>query len=155
MTPLERKARDLRDVIQDIMQQFRVVDGAFAHGPHAELSLQELRVVEYLGDSGPRIMSELADFLLLAVNSVTSIVDNLETRGLARRQRSEHDRRKVQVELTERGRKLYAEAVEAKLQCFRAMLGALTTEEQDIYLVLMRKIARAGRSQVDSIGTSA
>jgi hypothetical protein len=33
MTPLERKARDLRDVIQDIMHQFRVVDGAFAHGP--------------------------------------------------------------------------------------------------------------------------
>jgi hypothetical protein len=34
------------------------------------------------------------------------------------------------------------------LQLFRSMLGPLTIDEQEILLVLFRKIARVGREQV-------
>jgi len=148
MKGLDRKAKDLRDVVQDIMYQFRVVDGACANGPHADLSTQELRLLEHLGDRGPRMMRELAEFLLLAVNSVTSTVDNMEAKGLVRRKRSEEDRRVIEVELTEHGRAVYADAVQAKLRFLRCLLAALTEEEQEIYMVLMRKIARAGQTQL-------
>src|SRR5215475_6936405 len=98
MSPLDRRAADLRDAVQDIMKQFQCVNAAAANGPHVELNMQELRVVEFIGNEGPKMMRELAEYLALAVNSVTSIVDGLEHKGLVRRQRSEEDRRVVRVE---------------------------------------------------------
>jgi DNA-binding MarR family transcriptional regulator len=148
MSPLDRKAADLRDLVQEIIRQFEIVDEAICHRPHTELSGQELRLVEYLGDVGPKIMRELAAFLALAVNSVTSIVDNLETKRLVRRQRSAEDRRVVRVELTEAGQAAYDAALREKTQFLRKMLAVLTEDEQEIFMVLFRKIARSGRSQV-------
>jgi DNA-binding MarR family transcriptional regulator len=153
MSTLDRRAADLQEIVQDIVKQFQLVNAAAANGPHLELKVQELHVVELLGDEGPHIMRELAQYLGVAVNSMTSIVDNLESKGLVRRQRSDEDRRVIRVELTDSGREIYQSLVEVKLRLFRSMLGALTSDEQEIFLVLFRKIARAGRSQVRQIAS--
>ena len=123
-----------------MLKQFQSVNAAAANGPHAELNIQELRVVEFLGDEGPHIMRELATFLNVAVNSVTSIVDNLEKKGLVRRVRSEEDRRIIRVELTDAGRLIHQDALDVNMQLFRTMLRALSSEEQKIFLLLIRKI---------------
>jgi MarR family 2-MHQ and catechol resistance regulon transcriptional repressor len=151
MTPFDRNVTALRDLVGDIVQQSRVMDEASADGPHAELSMKEMLVIEHLGDKGPRMMKEVAEYLLLAVNSVTTLVDNLEARGLVQRQRSEEDRRKVHVTLTESGQQVYTAALEDKVRCLRNMLAALTEDEQEIFLVLFRKIARAGWAQVQQM----
>src|SRR5579884_2634768 len=155
MTTLDRRAADLQEVVQDILKQFQSVHAAAANGPHVELNMQELRLVEFLGNEGPRMMRELDEYLTVAVNSVTSIVDNLERKELVRRHRSEQDRRVVRVELTDPGREVYQSLVEVNLRLFRSMLGALTEDEQEIFMVLFRKIARAGRTQVRQIASSA
>ena len=155
MTTLDRRAADLQEVVQDILKQFQSVNAAAANGPHAELNMQELRVVEFLGNEGPRMMRELAEHLTVAVNSMTSIVDSLEKKGLVQRHRSEEDRRVIRVELTDPGREVYQSLVEVNQRLFRSMLGALTQDEQEIFMVLFRKIARAGRSQVPHIASSA
>ena len=155
MKPLDRRAADMQDVVRDILKQFQSVNAAAANGPHVELNMQELRVVEFLGNEGPRMMRELAEHLTVAVNSMTSIVDNLERKQLVRRQRSEEDRRVIRVELTDAGRDIHQSLVEVNLRLFRSMLGVLTEDEQEIFMVLFRKIARAGRSQVHQIASSA
>lgn len=155
MTTLDRRAGDLQEVVQDILKQFQCVNAAAANGPHVELNMQELRLVEFLGNEGPRMMRELAQYLTVAVNSVTSIVDNLERKSLVRRHRSEEDRRVIRVELTDSGDEIYQSLVEVNLRLFRSMLGALTEDEQEILLVLFRKIARAGRCQVRKMASSA
>jgi len=149
---LDKKAADLQDVMQDIMKQFKCADVAAASGPHAELNMRELQIVELLGNDGPRMMREVADFLNVAVNSVTTIVDSLESKTLVHRNRSDQDRRIVRVELTDGGRAVYKEAREMKFRMLRSMLGALTEEEQDIFMVLFRKIARAAQAQVPKAG---
>jgi MarR family 2-MHQ and catechol resistance regulon transcriptional repressor len=154
MSSLDRRVGDLRDLVQEIVRQMQVLDEAAGHGPHLELSCQELRVAEYLGDTGPHIMRELAEHLRLAVNSVTTLVDNLEKKQIVRRQRSTEDRRVVRVELTDEGRAAYHGALREKMQFLRNMLAALTEEEQEILIVLFRKIARAGRSQVQRIASA-
>lgn len=126
-----------------------------ANGPHVELNMQELRVIEFLGNEGPRMMRELAEHLTVAVNTITTIVDGLEKKELAARRRSEEDRRVVHVELTELGDEVYRSLVEVNLRLFRSMLGALTEDEQEIFMVLFRKIARAGRSQIRRMASSA
>ncbi len=147
MSSLLQRAIDLRREIQNIVHEFHQLDAASANSPHLELSMQELRVVEYLGDAGSCMMRELAEYLLVAVNTMTTTVDNLERKNLVRRQRSETDRRIVQVELTEAGKQVYNSAVEEKLRLCRSLLSALNEDEQEIYMVLMRKIARAGKSK--------
>jgi MarR family 2-MHQ and catechol resistance regulon transcriptional repressor len=154
MTTLDRRAADLEELVQDILKQFQTVNAAAANGPHAELNMQELRAVEFLGNEGPRMMRELAEHLAVAVNTMTSIVDGLEKKTIVQRHRSEEDRRVIRVELTDSGREIYQSAVEVNLRLFRSMLGALTADEQEIFLVLFRKIARAGRSQVHQIATA-
>jgi DNA-binding MarR family transcriptional regulator len=155
MTSLDRKATELRHVVKDIINQIHIVNAAAAHGPHAELSARELTLVEHLGDSGPRMMRELAEVLLLAVNSVTSTVDNLERKGMVVRHRSDSDRRVVRVELTDVGQAAYASAVEEKQAFLRSMLEVLNEDEREIFMVLFRKIARAGRTRVESMESSA
>jgi MarR family 2-MHQ and catechol resistance regulon transcriptional repressor len=155
MTSLDRRAADMQEVVQDILKQFQSVNAAAANGPHAVLNMQELRAIEFLGNEGQKIMRELAEHLSVAVNSMTSIVDSLERKQLVCRQRSDDDRRVVRVELTEAGREIYKSSLEANLRLFRSMLGALTEDEQEIFMVLFRKIARAGRAQTNRMAASA
>lgn len=94
-------------------------------------------------------MRALAENLGVAVNSMTNLVDNLEHKGLAHRTRSEIDRRVVHVALTDEGRQVFEAASNAKFQFHRALLSSLTEDEQQILLVLFRKISREGSKQVE------
>ena len=151
MTDLDDRAAEFQALIRDIRNQFKTVNEAAACGPWAELSLQELRVVEQLGGEGPQMMREVSEYLKLAVNSVTGIVDGLEKKDVVRRHRCPNDRRVVRVELTETGRRAYAVSAEMHAKYFRSILATLTDAEQQIFMLLFRKIARAGRSQISQL----
>jgi DNA-binding MarR family transcriptional regulator len=145
---IDQRAAELGLVMEDIVKQFQTAHVAAACGPHAGLNHQELRVLELLGRDGPQMMRVLAEHLSLAVNSITTVIDGLEQKGFAARQRSDEDRRIVLVELTETGTEAYRALKGAKMQFFRSMLQPLTIEEQEIFLVLFRKIARVGRESI-------
>jgi len=145
---LEARANELREVVDAIILQARALEASVVADPDLDLSRPELLAIEILGDSGPSIMRSLAEQLFLAVNSVTTLVDNLERKSLVRRERDSNDRRLVWVHLTEQGRSVYKQNVEERLRLCRALLEALTEDEQEIFLVLNRKIARAARQFV-------
>lgn len=147
MSSVEQRATELRGVFQEVGRQFQAANSALADGLHGTLSNQERRVLDFLGREGPQMMRVLAEYLNLAVNSVTTVADGLEEKRLVRRQRSDEDRRVVRVDLTEYGHKVYREVDSASLQFFQAILDPLTGDEQEILLVLMRKVARMGFSQ--------
>jgi DNA-binding MarR family transcriptional regulator len=88
-------------------------------------------------------MSALAKYLMVAGNTVTSVVDGLERKGFVRRERSPENRRKVWVHLTDAGRAAYAAHLQEHLRMAQVLLSALNADEQQIFLVLMRKIGRA------------
>ncbi|MCC6510064.1 MAG: MarR family transcriptional regulator [Pirellulaceae bacterium] len=137
---LNRRAAEMGEIVREIVTRFESANAAAASGPHTDLTLQETRVVELLGESGGQMMRAVAEYLGLAVNSVTSIADNLERKGLLRRVRSHADRRVVQVELTDAGHKASRSVMNVKAQFHRELLAALTVEEQAILLVLLRKV---------------
>lgn len=137
---LDKRAAELGQVVHEIVKRFEGANVAAANGPHADLTMQETRVVELLGASGGQMMRAVADYLGIAVNSMTSLADNLERKGLLRRIRSEADRRVVHVELTPAGQRASRSVIDVKTKFHREMLTALTEEEQAILLVLLRKI---------------
>ncbi len=146
------KSRNLREIVDEIVRQFQVVDAAVANGPHVELSCQELRVVELLGDEGPRIMREVAGFLRLAVNSVTSLIDHLEAKRIVRRKRSAEAAGSFELTSPTRADRRTRRPARSAWGSSAACCRPSRTRSRDIFIVLFRKIARAGRSQVERNG---
>lgn len=112
-----------------------------ARRDHAALTRQEFRVIHTLGERPAWTMSELARCMAHGMSSLTALIDRLEAKHLVERRRSEEDRRTVHVRLTADGRRHFARLRRQHLGFCRGMLGALATNEQTIFLTLMRKIA--------------
>ncbi len=151
MEGIERRIADFEISIREIIQQFQKLHASLVNAPHVNLGPHDMGTIEYLGESGPQMMRAIAERLGLAVNSVTPIVDSLERKDLVIRTRSESDRRVVNVELTEEGLRAYEQATMLKRQFHLSLLNALTVEEQELLIVLFRKIAREGVKQVSAL----
>ena len=100
----------------------------------------EVKMVEILGAHGPMIMTAIAEQARLSLSTVTGVIDGLVAKKIVKRDRSEEDRRIVQVQLTVEGQKIYEQALEVRLQMVRGMLGALNRDEQEQFVSLFRKI---------------
>mgnify|MGYP003136148997 CR=1 FL=1 len=95
----------------------------------------------------PARMSDLADELHIARRSATSLVDDLEARGLVARGRDPIDRRAVTVAVTVAGRRLVAEAGERRRLATVGMLGALSeTDLRKLRDLLGRVVASSDDS---------
>lgn len=82
-----------------------------------DLSLPQYRILALL-DEGSSASSSLADRLTVSPPSVTSVVDGLVVRGLVLRLPDPSDRRRLNLELTDAGRRMLVDAdasVEARL----------------------------------------
>lgn len=134
--------QELNDAITAIVRAYMVLDTQTATSPTQALTRQELHVIERIGRQGPAIMRELADYLGVAVNTTTTVVNNLEAKQIVCRGRSEENRRKVWVSLTNRGQKVYDAHLSEQFRTAELLLSSLNADEQQIYLVLMRKIGR-------------
>ncbi len=115
--------------------------------PHLqrEFSLTEsqLGVLEALYHLGPLQQGQLCQKILRSGSNVTTVVDNLERGGLVRRERDATDRRIQIVQLTEHGRKVIAEALPVHVARITALLGRLSTDEQDQLGRLCKKLGSA------------
>jgi Transcriptional regulators len=148
MSDLEARAIALKKNMDMISSYFQSLLSASSG---EDLSLQELKVVDFIGQRVSPIMREVAEYMKVAVSTMTGIIDKLEDKNLVKRERDEDDRRIVRVLLTNKGHKLYRAYVENYLKMSRRMLQMLEDEEQVIYLELTKKIA-AGASQFIAFG---
>ncbi|MBW1794098.1 MAG: MarR family transcriptional regulator [Deltaproteobacteria bacterium] len=66
----------------------------------------QLNCLLALYENGPLPASQIAKLIMVKSSTVTGIVDRLELKGLVTRVRNSPDRRVINIELTEAGRKL-------------------------------------------------
>jgi DNA-binding MarR family transcriptional regulator len=103
---------------------------------------QILAVVEGAGE--PLEPSVIAQRLLITTGSVTSLLDNLEKRGLIRRLPHPQDRRKLLVDITPAAQAIVDELLPSLHARERdVMSGALSTNEQRALLRLIAKVQHA------------
>jgi DNA-binding MarR family transcriptional regulator len=107
------------------------------------LSLPDWHVLSTLRNSGSRTPGVLARYLEVSTGAMTSRLDNLEKEGLIRRTPAPEDRRSVVVEITDEGRKKWAEAasIQARKEAFFASV--LTPAEKKRLNALLRKLMLA------------
>lgn len=77
------------------------------HLYNEQLSFGQFAVIEALYHLGSLCQKDLAEKILKTARNITMIVDNLEKRGLVRRERDTDDRRFLNVHLTDAGKKLF------------------------------------------------
>jgi DNA-binding MarR family transcriptional regulator len=90
------------------------------------------RALGVLQRGGPLRLNELAERLRIVPRSATEVVDALEAAGLVERRPDPHDRRAVQVGLTEQGARVgesVRAAREAEVERFFGMLSAGDRED--------------------------
>jgi DNA-binding MarR family transcriptional regulator len=103
---------------------------------------QILAVVEGAGE--PLEPTVIAERLLITTGSVTSLLDNLEKRGLIRRLPHPQDRRKLLIEITPAAQAIVDELLPSLHARERdVMSAALSTREQEELLRLIAKVQRA------------
>lgn len=105
-------ARDIEEVaksVVDFMPQFAdKILSLFPLSPEAvgSLTKSQVRVLMLLREGTGRTATELGEGLGMTKASLTGIVDELESRGLAQRTADADDRRKQRIDLSAPGRKL-------------------------------------------------
>lgn len=125
----------LRRVIRAVDQHSRRL--AHSHGltgPQAVVMQETLR-------AGAITPGELARRISLSQATVTDIVKRLEQRGLLARQRSTNDKRKVVLEVTDKGRELLQAAPPLLQDTFVQRFSRLAEWEQLLLLSSLQRIA--------------
>ena len=119
--------------------------GQHAQQSYAEtgLTASQFGTLETLYHLGPMCQSEIGKKILRSSGNITLVIDNLEKRGLVRREREEGDRRRVSVQLTPEGRKLIARVFPSHAAAITAALSALAPDEQEELARLCKKLGKA------------
>lgn len=112
------------------------------HLADERLTESQFGVLEALHHLGALNQGELCRKILKTGGNLTVVVDNLERRGLVRRERDSGDRRVVNVHLTPAGDELIERVLPRQVQAIVRELGCLTEPEQEQLATLCRKLGR-------------
>jgi DNA-binding MarR family transcriptional regulator len=108
-------------------------------GAAAELSGSELFACNLLGRKRRCTMTELAGECGIALSSMTGVADRLVNKGCVKRSRDQEDRRKVFLELTGKGEKVYQDLLEGEMEMIIRMMDSLEPAEQNALLRVLGK----------------
>lgn len=110
-----------------------------------DLSIATYNVLRILrGSMGQgRTCSQIGGDMVARVPDVTRLIDRLEQRGLAQRERADADRRVVRVHLTSDGLALLKKIDKSLPDFHRAQLGHLSKHEHDTLHKLLAKVRDA------------
>jgi len=106
----------------------------------AGLTVSQFGVMEALYHLGPLSQRELAKKILKSSGNITMVIDNLEKRGLVKRERKAEDRRFYAVQLTIEGRRLIGSIFPRHAAKIVEEMNALTKSEQEELSRICRKV---------------
>lgn len=109
----------------------------------AGLTESQFGVLEALLHLGPLCQRELASKVLKSAGNMTTVVDNLQRRGLVERKREADDRRVVTVSLTGRGEAVIRDAFPRVVTALVGAFSVLTAGEQKQLAALCRRLGTA------------
>lgn len=138
----EKRIQDLTNYLEDIVEYFifKVHDPNSFSCPE-DLNKKEVSVIEVIGKKEPCTMSEVAEGVNLAVSTLTGIIDTLVEKKYVLRERSQKDRRIVNVMLSENGKKVYQSHHDTHIMMSKSILSYLENEEQIEFIRLFKKIS--------------
>ncbi|MFG2025808.1 MarR family winged helix-turn-helix transcriptional regulator [Streptomyces sp. NPDC048825] len=105
-------------------------------------TLEEWRVLSFLGDGAGHAMTEIAEFALLSAPTLTKVVDRMVSLNLVLRRVDDADRRRVLVFASERGNEALGRWTAAVEQEQEGIVTALGGEEAALLRTLLQRAWR-------------
>ena len=105
-----------------------------------QLSVSQFGILEALLHLGTLQQHTLGDKLLKSGGNITTVLDNLEKRGLIERERCKSDRRCIWVKLTEDGRQLIENVFPKIAKLIGSAMTVLTTDELEQFGEFSKRI---------------
>lgn len=104
----------------------------------AELTSQQYNVLRILRGARPQAIStlQIRQRMLDKMSDSSRIVDRLVSKGLARKETNAHDKRLVDVEISDQGLQILAEIDEREKQMDRLLSGLSQEEAQELNRLL-------------------
>jgi DNA-binding MarR family transcriptional regulator len=115
------------------------------------LSWAGFRILFCLWVSGPLKTGELARLLFTTAPSVSSVVNTLESRGWARRERLARDRRLVEVRLTPSGGRLVRSVFRAQHARERSWATAISADDLAAFVRVVEHVATRARPELATV----
>ncbi len=144
---MKRRYRGTKDEVRALGSYVKLMRAAESvtarihrHLAEVNLTISQFGVLEAIYHLGPLSQVELGKKILKTSGNMTMVIDNLEQRGLARRERNAEDRRYFTVHLTEAGEKLLHEFFPRHAARITDEMGVLTPSEQEEFARLCRKL---------------
>ena len=128
------KSTLMSEIMDDIRRVFKAVNDQSKRAEHETgITGPQLWTVKVIAESSPTNLKDLAGRMFVHPATVVGIIDRLEAKGLVTRIRSKGDRRNVDIDLTDAGRKLVAGSREvAQGLLVKGLRGLSTKELRDI-----------------------
>jgi DNA-binding MarR family transcriptional regulator len=123
------------------------------HDLYAEpfgLSVTQWRVMAALGRFAPLTASEVGQRIVMDKVAVSRAVASLKERGLVERATDRHDRRRVSLKLSNRGRAMHARIVPLALGYEDRLYKALGTDERRAFNALSDRLFAHARALRES-----
>ncbi len=110
----------------------------------SELTISQFGVLEALLHLGPQCQNVLGSKILKSNSNMTTVIDNLEKRGLVKRERGMEDRRMITIYLTESGKALIEKVLPQHVASIAKQFEVLSPEEHEQLGEILRKLGKQG-----------
>ena len=115
------------------------------------VTMLQFTAIQALRQEGDINITQLSKKLHLNQSTVSSLIDRMERDGLVRRVQSSADRRAVRLRLTDKADDIGETLPDSPLVFFRALLDALSSEEQQALVKMLVKIESRFESELSRL----
>jgi len=134
------EARALNAYVKLMRAAETVTARVHKHLSEYRLTVGQFGVLEALYHLGPMNQATIAKKILKSTGNITMIIDNLEKRGLLKREKDEKDRRHFRVLLTREGNDIIQEIFPRHAAIIAREMAVLSADEQEELGRISRKL---------------
>ena len=136
----KKEVRSLNTYIKLIRAADSLSSKINTHLSKNKLTESQFNVLDALYHLGPLSQKELSNKLLKSGGNITMVIDNLERRKLAKRERGKKDRRLFIVNLTSNGKTIFENILPEQVSRIKDEVNILSKGEQNELQRLCKKI---------------
>ena len=134
-----------KEVLNKVLVQLfgdilKIEEKSLQEGEFADISVTEIHIIEAIGTGEGRTMSEIAHDLSITVGTLTTAINRLIKKEYVERKRIEEDRRVVLVNLTEKGKKAFANHAKFHEEMIDWLIEGFDKEEEKVVIATLSKL---------------
>lgn len=141
MRDLQNTGKVVNELLVELFNEILTIEkAALQESPFKDLSITETHVIEAIG-LGSRTMTDVADQLGVTVGTLTTSINRLVKKEYVTRQRSEEDRRYVEIALTHRGKLAYRIHEAFHQVMVKNMIEGLSDQDNEVLIASLTRLS--------------